>query len=196
MGDGGWTFAPGTGYTWVMGSGGGQRSGRGTNAELVFRPVPAHFGDAAALVAAMVEEMRELYWDIRGAGSGGLDLESPDMPRAGPAELGPPSGMFLVGYRDGVAVCGGGLKRLPDGACEIKRMYVLPDARGRGLARELLHALEDAARRLGYAVVRLDTGPRQPHARRLYETAGYVAVGNFNDDPVATYFGEKQLDPD
>jgi GNAT superfamily N-acetyltransferase len=158
--------------------------------ELVFRAVPSDFGDAAALVAAMVAEMRELYWDVGGAG---LDLDSPDMPKAGPAELGPPDGVFLVGYRDGVAVCGGGLKRLPDGACEIKRMYVIPDARGQGVARELLHALENAARGLGYAIARLDTGPRQAHAKEFYEREGYVAVGNFNDNPVATFFGEKHL---
>jgi GNAT superfamily N-acetyltransferase len=161
--------------------------------ELVFRPVPSDVGDAAALVAAMVEEMRELYWDVGGAGSGGLDLDSPDMPKAGPSELGPPGGVFLVGYRDGAAVCGGGLKRLPDGACEIKRMYVVPDARGHGVARELLHALEHAARGLGYAIARLDTGPRQAHAQGFYEREGYLPVGNFNDNPVATYFGEKRL---
>ncbi|HYO01603.1 MAG TPA: GNAT family N-acetyltransferase [Mycobacterium sp.] len=160
---------------------------------LVFRPVPSDFGDAAVLVAAMLDEMRELYWDLGGTGSGGLDLDASDMPKAGPTELGPPGGVFLVGYRNGVAVCGGGLKRLPDGACEIKRMYVIPDARGQGLARRLLHALEDAVRALGYTVSRLDTGPRQPHAQGLYEREGYVAIANFNDNPVATYFGEKLL---
>src|SRR5258705_6405831 len=54
----------------------------------------------------MIEEMRELY--------GGLDLNAPDMPTAGAADLAPPGGTFLVGYRDGLAVCGGGIKRLPD----------------------------------------------------------------------------------
>jgi GNAT superfamily N-acetyltransferase len=101
--------------------------------------------------------------------------------------------VYLVGYRDDIAVCGGGLKRLPDGACEIKRMYVVPDARGQGLARDLLRALEDAARDLGYTVARLDTGPRQQHAQRMYEAQGYVAVANFNANPVATFFGEKAL---
>jgi GNAT superfamily N-acetyltransferase len=157
--------------------------------ELDFRPVSVSAGDGAALVAAMVDEMRELYWDV----GEGLDLDSPDMPKAGPAELSPPNGTFLVGYRAGVALCGGGVKRLPDGGCEIKRMYVVPAARRQGLARVLLHALEDAARRLGYQVARLDTGPRQPHAQALYESEGYVAVGNFNGNPVATFFGEKRL---
>ena len=158
-------------------------------AELDFRSVRVDVGDGAALVAAMIDEMRELYWDV----GDGLDLNSPEMPKAGPAELGPPDGVFLVGYRDGAAVCGGGVKRLPDGACEIKRMYVVPSARGQGLARVLLHALEDAARGLGYGIARLDTGPRQPHAQGLYEAEGYVAVANFNGNPVATFFGEKRL---
>lgn len=159
--------------------------------DLRFQHVPVSTGDGAALVAAMVAEMRELYWDIRG----GLDIEGSDMPKAGAAELGPPDGTFLVGYRDGTPVCGGGIKRLPDGACEIKRMYVVPDERGKGLARVLLHALEDAARGLGYRIARLDTGPRQSHAQGLYEAEGYRPVPNFNGNPVATFFGEKRLAP-
>ena len=72
-------------------------------------------------------------------------------------------------------------------------MYVLPEDRGRGVARELLAALEDAARGLGYAIARLDTGPRQAHAERIYRAAGYRPIGNFNLNPVASFFGEKPL---
>ena len=151
-------------------------------ANLEFRAVPTDTGDGAALVAAMVAEMRDLY--------DGLDLDAPDMPRAGPAELSPPGGVYLVGYRDGVPVCGGGVKRLPDGACEIKRMYVVPGARRSGVARALLAALEDAARAMGYRIARLDTGSRQPHAQAFYEAAGYRRV----DNPAAAFHGEKRLD--
>jgi GNAT superfamily N-acetyltransferase len=154
--------------------------------DLVFRAVPAGTGDAADMVAAMVAEMRDLY--------DGLDLDAPDMPKAGPTELGPPGGVYLVGYRDGAPVCGGGLKRLPDGTCEIKRMYVAPEARRGGVARALLAALEDAARGLGYRIVRLDTGARQPHAIAFYEASGYRRVGNFNNNPAAAFHGEKRLD--
>jgi len=153
--------------------------------ELDFRHVSAADGDGAAIIAAMVEEIRELY--------GGLDLNAPDMPTAGAADLGPPGGTFLVGYREGAPVCGGGIKRLADGECEIKRMYVIPAVRRQGVARALLRALEDAARGLGYHVARLDTGPRQPQARGLYESEGYVPIENFNGNPVATFFGEKKL---
>jgi GNAT superfamily N-acetyltransferase len=73
-------------------------------------------------------------------------------------------------------------------------MYVVPEARGRGLARRLLEALEDAARATGHRVARLDTGARQPHARALYESAGYRAIGDYNGNPYAVFWGEKALE--
>ena len=76
---------------------------------------------------------------------------------------------------------------------QLDRQAQLNCAARQGLARVLLHELEDAARGLGYEVARLDTGPRQPHAMGLYEAEGYVAVDNFNGNPVATFFGEKRL---
>jgi GNAT superfamily N-acetyltransferase len=131
----------------------------------------------------MVQEMVPLY--------GRIDV--PEAPTASPDQMAPPHGAFLVIYEDGVAVAGGGLKRLDEQACEIKRMFVIPEARGRGLAGVLLVALEDEARRLGYAIARLDTGPKQPHAQRLYEQAGYRPIGNFNANPFASFWGEKEL---
>lgn len=150
-----------------------------------FRPARVDDGEGAVLAQAMREEIATLY--------DGVDLDGPDMPRAGADELSPPGGGFWVGWRDGEAVCCGALKRLPDGACEIKKMFVAPAARGQGVARVLLHELEDRARELGYTVARLDTGPQQPHARRLYESEGYREIANFNDNPLATYFAEKEL---
>ena len=69
----------------------------------------------------------------------------------------------------------------------------MPDARGRGLARRLLAALEDAARELGYERVRLDTGASQPHARALYESAGYAPSRTTTTTRYAAYWGEKVL---
>ncbi len=139
----------------------------------------------SGLIAAMRDEMAALY--------DGLEFDGASMPKAGPAELGPPGGMFIVGRVQERAVCCGGIKRLPDGACEIKRMYVVTDLRGRGVARRLLHELEDRARGLGYAIARLDTGPRQGGAQHLYKSEGYVEVTNFNGNPIASFFGEKRL---
>jgi GNAT superfamily N-acetyltransferase len=151
---------------------------------VTFKAVPADEPPASDMLAAMIAEMSPLYGRIDVAG----------MPSATPADLSPPGGTFLVGFdADGTPVCGGGVKGLPDGAAEIKRMYVIPAARRRGVARALLAALEDAARELGYAVVRLDTGRHQPHAQALYEASGYRPIGNFNGNPVASFWGEKRL---
>ena len=153
---------------------------------LTFRPVPLDQDPARSLVIAMRDEIASIY--------AGVVLDGPEMPKAGPRELGPPGGVFLVGFDpEGIAVCGGGVKDLGDGICEIKRMYVIPEARRKGHARELLVALEDAAREHGYEIARLDTGPRQPSSERMYREAGYSEIENFNANPVASFFGEKTL---
>ncbi len=154
-------------------------------AMLEFRTCPADEEPAAALVQGMRDEIAAIY--------DGLDLDGADMPKAGPGELAPPGGTFVVGFEGEAPVCCGGLKRLPDGACEIKKMFVAPEARGRGVARALLGELERRARAAGYTIARLDTGPRQPRAQRMYERAGYAQTENYNANPVATFFGEKAL---
>jgi GNAT superfamily N-acetyltransferase len=58
-------------------------------------------------------------------------------------------------------------------------MYVAPAARGRGISRRLLAALEDAAARLGYRAIVLETGIRQQEAMALYESSGYTAIPNY-----------------
>jgi GNAT superfamily N-acetyltransferase len=153
---------------------------------LSFRPVSLEDDPAAALASAMRAEMAALYDQ--------LDIDAPDMPKAGPRELGPPGGTFLVGFDStGRPLCCGGLKRLSDDACEIKRMYVIPAVRGRGVGRHLLMALESVASEFGYRVARLDTGPLQPDAERLYRRAGYRPIDYFNANPIASFFGEKVL---
>jgi GNAT superfamily N-acetyltransferase len=118
-----------------------------------------------------------------------------DNPALDPAELRAPGGAYVVGYEGADAVAGGGVRHLSEGVAEIKRMYVRPAARSRGVAAALLQALESEARALGYGSVRLDTGPKQVHALRLYRSAGFVDVAPYNDNPFACFWGEKRLDP-
>jgi GNAT superfamily N-acetyltransferase len=117
-----------------------------------------------------------------------------DNPPLVPDELRGPDGAYLVAYEGVQAVAGGGLRRLDDGVAEIKRMYVRPSSRSRGVARALLEALEQTARELGYERIRLDTGPKQVHGLALYRSAGYEDVAPYNDNPFACFWGEKRLD--
>ena len=138
---------------------------------------------AAELLAAMRAELNDVYESFNRL----------DNPPLAPAELRGPGGAYVVGYEGEAAVAGGGVRRLAAGVAEIKRMYVRPSARSRGVAAALLAELEDTARTLGYTCARLDTGPRQVHALRLYRSAGYVGVPPYNDNPFACFWGEKRL---
>ena len=80
---------------------------------------------------------------------------------------------------DGTPIGCGALRALEPGAAEVKRMYVVPGARGRGVSRLVLAGLEAEALTRGWTTLRLETGPRQPEAVGLYTAAGYVPVGAF-----------------
>ena len=99
---------------------------------------------------------------------------------------------------DGVAVGCGALRALDGSTAEIKRMYVVPGARGRGVSKAVLTALEVAAREHGWRTLRLETGPLQPEAIGLYTGAGYrpvPAFGGYVDAPHAedSLFFERDL---
>ena len=147
-------------------------------------PVRADQPPADRLLAAMVAEVTRLYGPP----------EDRNAPTATPDELWAPHGSYLVVSEDGAPVAGGGFKAPAPGLAEIKRMFVVEEARGRGHARRLLVALEDAARSLGHTRLRLDTGPKQPFARALYESAGYRPIPAYNANSAASFWGEKRLD--
>jgi GNAT superfamily N-acetyltransferase len=139
--------------------------------------------EASALIAAMEEEVIARF--------GPADSERTAAVAQG--ELSPPGGAYVVLSLDGRAVAGGGVRRLDDGLGEIKRMYVVADARKRGLGRVLLGALEEAAAELGYARVRLDTSTELPGTVGLYRSAGYRDIPDYNANEYADFWGEKRL---
>lgn len=116
-----------------------------------------------------------------------------------------PEGAFFVGYVGEVPVAMGGWRRravppdvVAESAVEVKRMYVVPEARGLGYARQLLAHLELTAQAAGAASIVLETGLRQPEAIALYESSGYRAVagfGHYADSPLSRCFA-KLLSPD
>lgn len=139
---------------------------------------------AQALAEALEAELLATYDGV--PGSGGL-------PPASIFE--PPGGAFLVGWVDGEAVACGGIARYDEATAEIRRMYIAPAARGRGLSRGVLEWLEEEARALGYSLVRLETGNLQTEAIGLYVSSGFLPIpryGPFTNDPRSVCF-EKRL---
>jgi putative acetyltransferase len=139
---------------------------------------------AQALAARLEAELLGTYDGV--PGSGGLPS---------PGIFDPPTGSFLVGRAGSKPVACGGVCRYDERTGELRRMYVVPTARGRGLSRILLGALEDEARGLGYEALRLETGNLQHAAIGLYRSAGYEPIdsyGPFVDDVRSRCF-EKRL---
>lgn len=85
----------------------------------------------------------------------------------------------VVCYENDLAIGCGAIKAFSDEATEVKRMYVSPDGRNKGIATRVLTELEDWAREMGYAKCVLETGKRQPEAIALYEKNGYLRTSNY-----------------
>ncbi len=109
-------------------------------------------------------------------------------------EYGPPSGVALLAVEGDRALGCVGVRRLEGEVAELKRMYVSPEARGRGIGRGLCEAALAAARRLGYASIRLDTVAEMTAAARVYEAAGFHAIPAYRENPLPTArFYERSL---
>ena len=118
---------------------------------------------------------------------------------ADPAAFAPPAGVFLLLTEDdGTPLGCGGLRSLPPTDAgprsEVKHLFVVPAARGRGLGRLLLGALEEHARTAGATTLVLDTNRSLEAAGGLYRSTGFVPVPPYNDNPNATDWYGKTLD--
>jgi putative acetyltransferase len=102
---------------------------------------------------------------------------------------------YLVGVVAGRAVACGAWQAFEDGVAELKRMYVRPAFRGRGIARQMIVAIEEEALAAGRPIIRLHTGEYLPAAIALYQSSGYrliPAYGPYVGDPTSVCF-EKRL---
>ncbi len=113
-------------------------------------------------------------------------------------DLCPPGGLLLLARQDGTVVGCAGLRLLHSaaehgGLGEVTRMFVLPQARGRGIGQQLLAAVEDAARGGQVTRLRLDTSDYLTEGRRLYARNGYQEVAPFSDGQLANLWFGKAL---
>jgi GNAT superfamily N-acetyltransferase len=150
--------------------------------EIVIRLDRPDSDDGRNLIQQLDEDLRQRYSAVEIHGLHPQDIADPRL-------------TFLVAIVDGQAVACGALRPLEPGVGEVKRMFVRPEFRGRGIARQILVALESSARERGYSTLRLETGTRQPEAIRLYRSAGYSEIpcfGEYADGQFSVCF-EKRL---
>jgi putative acetyltransferase len=144
---------------------------------------PADCADARALLAARDEENFALY--------------APEERFAVPADAHASDDLMLFIAREDGAPIGCGALQKHDGYCELKSVFLLPAARGKRLGQEIIRALEEAARAIGYDEVKLETGNKSPWAVKSYERAGYGRCERFGTYPVAptSIYMAKRLAP-
>jgi len=145
---------------------------------------------------ADLEAVRELFRAYAASLPFSLEFQNFAAELAGlPQPYAPPAGCLLLARREQGAVGIVGVKPLLPGTAEIKRLYVVPEARGSGLGRLLAERAIEAARALGYQRVRLDTHrPSMAAAIALYEALGFAEIAPYGANPGGEFaFFEKAL---
>jgi ribosomal protein S18 acetylase RimI-like enzyme len=152
--------------------------------------------------AARADEMvavAELFRDYAAGLGVDLSYQGFEAELAGlPGAYAPPGGVLLVADAAGAGLVGCVAVRpmAQDGACEMKRLYASPAARGAGVGRALVVAAIGVAEGAGHRVMRLDTLPAMAAAQRLYRELGFQVTPPYYDSPVAgTLFMRKMLAP-
>ena len=102
-----------------------------------------------------------------------------------PGDYTPPDGCLLFAYDQGRLAGCIALRRIGDGICEMKRLFVRDEFRGRGIGRMLVETIIRAAKKIGYERMRLDTlPPKMDKAIALYQTLGFKPIGSYYENPV------------
>ena len=136
---------------------------------------------------AQIAQARELFLEYAESLGFSLGFQSFDQELSGlPGDYAPPDGRLLVAeYRGQLAGCVA-LHRLESEVCEMKRLYLRPQLRGRGVGRALAETVIAEARAIGYRKMRLDTvAPVMPNAVAMYRQLGFVEIEPYRLNPIA-----------
>lgn len=132
-----------------------------------------------------ITQARELFLEY--AASLGFDLSFQDFEKElneFPGEYAPPDGCLLLAIDEGQLAGCVALKKISPTLCEMKRLYVRPEFRGRGVGRKLSEAVIGEARKIGYARMRLDTVPSMSAATSLYRSLGFKEIPPYRYNPI------------
>ena len=138
--------------------------------------------------------MRRLFLEYQSALGISLCFQNFDAELAAlPGDYAPPDGCLrLARYKEEIAGCIA-LRKLSDGICEMKRLYVRPEYRGAKIGKALAEAVIEDARRIGYGCMRLDTLPHLEAALSLYTSLGFQEIPPYHDYPMRAVFMELTL---
>ena len=132
-----------------------------------------------------VSHVRELFREYADALGFDLSFQNFETELAGlPGPYAPPDGRMLLAVDDEKIAGCVALRRIDETTCEMKRLYVRPAFRGRGVGRKLARTIVDQARKVGYERMRLDTIPSMKPAVALYESLGFKTIGPYRYNPI------------
>jgi ribosomal protein S18 acetylase RimI-like enzyme len=134
---------------------------------------------------AQLSNIRTLFSEY--AASLGFDLSFQDFQKelkGLPGDYSPPTGCLLLAVDEGRIVGCCALRKLSNITCEMKRLYVRPEFRGRGIGKALAEAIIDEARKRGYGRMRLDTVPSMTEAIDLYRALGFKEISPYRFNPI------------
>jgi ribosomal protein S18 acetylase RimI-like enzyme len=136
---------------------------------------------------ADIDEARTLFKEYEASLDITLCFQSFEQELANlPGDYAPPSGLLVLARIGGDLAGCIALRRLEDGACEMKRLYLRPELRGTGLGKKMLETILAEARQIGYSKMRLDTLPgRMDKAIKLYRSIGFKEISPYYNNPAS-----------
>ncbi|MFZ1081244.1 MAG: GNAT family N-acetyltransferase [Candidatus Kryptoniota bacterium] len=135
---------------------------------------------------ALADSAKQLFIEYARSLNFSLCFQDFDKELAGlPGDYVPPSGRLILAYEDGKLAGCVALHKFGDCACEMKRLYLRPEYRSKGIGKKLALKVIDEARTIGYEKMLLDTVPSMKGAISLYRSLGFIEIGPYRDNPVS-----------